>query len=270
MGYVPDWTRQNMKKTGSSGPTTKESRKDCGPLFHSAPVHQNKSESKPMYLADGDTEETHKARGLEASSGDNVGLLERLRMGNIDQPGSEAYNRFGAGRGREVEAETTRLANRASSAAASREAEPVAAADSSDEKSETYGRDSVRSTPVGVGSSRPATSSASTPSRPTTRRGATSSVSGVSTSAESMRNYKPRSYDSGPDESAAESNRLARTPVRASSAPKYETSYDRMNRRNAEAAAAKSSREAERATLRENVRNGTSGEIDPKTLLPKR
>jgi hypothetical protein len=30
-----------------------------------------------------------------------VGFFERLRAGNIDQPGSEAYNRFGAGRGRD-------------------------------------------------------------------------------------------------------------------------------------------------------------------------
>jgi hypothetical protein len=30
-----------------------------------------------------------------------VGFFERIRAGNIDQPGSEAYNRFGAGRGRD-------------------------------------------------------------------------------------------------------------------------------------------------------------------------
>jgi hypothetical protein len=41
-----------------------------------------------------------KDAGLEASKGDKVGFLERLRMGNIDQEGSEAYNRLGAGRGR--------------------------------------------------------------------------------------------------------------------------------------------------------------------------
>jgi len=39
-----------------------------------------------------------KERGLEASKDDKVGFFERLRMGNIDQEGSEAYNRFGAGR----------------------------------------------------------------------------------------------------------------------------------------------------------------------------
>ena len=39
-----------------------------------------------------------KDRGLEASKDDKVGFFERMRMGNIDEEGSEAYNRFGAGR----------------------------------------------------------------------------------------------------------------------------------------------------------------------------
>jgi gas vesicle protein len=43
-----------------------------------------------------------KKRGLEMSNKEApVGFFERLRAGNIDQPGSEAYNRFGAGRGRD-------------------------------------------------------------------------------------------------------------------------------------------------------------------------
>jgi len=51
--------------------------------------------------------------------------------------------------------------------------------------------------------------------------------------------------------------------------PKYETPYDRMNRQNREAAASrKSAADTERATLRENVRKGTSGGTNPKTLLP--
>jgi hypothetical protein len=41
-----------------------------------------------------------KDRGLEASKDDKVGFFERLRMGNIDEEGSEAYRRFGAGRGK--------------------------------------------------------------------------------------------------------------------------------------------------------------------------
>ena len=42
-----------------------------------------------------------KQRGLDISNKEEpVGFFERIRMGNIDEPGSEAYNRFGAGRGR--------------------------------------------------------------------------------------------------------------------------------------------------------------------------
>lgn len=48
----------------------------------------------------GMSEDEAKAAGLEASKEDKVGFLERLRMGNIDDEGSEAYKRFGAGRGR--------------------------------------------------------------------------------------------------------------------------------------------------------------------------
>ena len=43
-----------------------------------------------------------KQRGLDISNKEApVGFFERLRAGNIDQPGTEAYNRFGAGRGRD-------------------------------------------------------------------------------------------------------------------------------------------------------------------------
>jgi hypothetical protein len=43
-----------------------------------------------------------KKRGLDISNKEApVGFFERIRAGNIDQPGTEAYNRFGAGRGRD-------------------------------------------------------------------------------------------------------------------------------------------------------------------------
>jgi hypothetical protein len=45
-------------------------------------------------------EAAEKEAGLKASKDDDVGFLQRLRMGNIDDPSSEAYKRFGAGRGR--------------------------------------------------------------------------------------------------------------------------------------------------------------------------
>ena len=48
-----------------------------------------------------DQEAADKAAGLEASNKEkSTGFFERLRMGNIDDPNSEAYKRLGAGRGR--------------------------------------------------------------------------------------------------------------------------------------------------------------------------
>jgi hypothetical protein len=70
---------------------------------------------KPMkkfkrYDEGGSVEEAMaKQRGLDMSNKEApVGFFERLRAGNIDQPGSEAYNRFGAGRGRAAPAEAER------------------------------------------------------------------------------------------------------------------------------------------------------------------
>lgn len=57
---------------------------------------------KPMkfkrYESGGDVAD--KEAGLKASKDEDVGFFQRLRMGNIDDPSSEAYKRFGAGRGR--------------------------------------------------------------------------------------------------------------------------------------------------------------------------
>jgi hypothetical protein len=55
-----------------------------------------------------------KTAGLKASKGEDVGFFKRLMMGNIDKPGSEAYEKFGAGRGRakEAEAEVARESGR--------------------------------------------------------------------------------------------------------------------------------------------------------------
>lgn len=52
------------------------------------------------YDEGGLTEEDYKQRGLEASKGDVASFLDRMKAGNIDEPGSEAYNRWGAGYGR--------------------------------------------------------------------------------------------------------------------------------------------------------------------------
>lgn len=56
------------------------------------------------YQEGGEAED--KKRGLAASKGEKIGFFERLRMGNIDDPKSEAYKRFGAGRGKAEAAKT--------------------------------------------------------------------------------------------------------------------------------------------------------------------
>lgn len=57
---------------------------------------------KPMKFKryDEGGEVADKEAGLKASKDEDVGFFQRLRMGNIDDPSSEAYKRFGAGRGR--------------------------------------------------------------------------------------------------------------------------------------------------------------------------
>lgn len=117
MAEKGNWQSQNMKKSGVvAGPSSMNS-KITGNSFHCG----NPKVSKPTVrnYADGgmvESEASDKAAGLKASSGESVGFFERLRMGNIDQPGSEAYNRLGAGRAQldrmDAEAEEVRAANR--------------------------------------------------------------------------------------------------------------------------------------------------------------
>lgn len=77
---------------------------------------------KPMktkrYADEGLVEEDFKKKGLESSKDDRVGFFERLRMGNIDSPKSEAYRRYGAGRGRTDADIASRMQDRAVNAAA--------------------------------------------------------------------------------------------------------------------------------------------------------
>lgn len=47
-----------------------------------------------------DDEAAQKKRGI--ASADKVGFFKRIRMGNIDDPSSEAYKKLGAGRGRSI------------------------------------------------------------------------------------------------------------------------------------------------------------------------
>lgn len=117
MAEKANWQSQNMKKSGVvAGPSSMNS-KITGNSFHCG----NAKVSKPTVrnYADGgmvSSEADDKAAGMKASAGEDVGFFKRLTMGNIDQPGSEAYNRFGAGRAQldrmDAEAEEVRAANR--------------------------------------------------------------------------------------------------------------------------------------------------------------
>lgn len=91
----PDWVRKDMSKTGSGKVST--GIKDIGSLFHGP---------RPAHYADGG--EVLKQEGLKASnaqfdamSGKDKALssFKRLFEGNIDDPNSEAYKKYGAGRG---------------------------------------------------------------------------------------------------------------------------------------------------------------------------
>jgi len=56
------------------------------------------TKKRRRFAEGGISEAADKESGLKASQGEKVGFFERLRMGNIDDPSSEAYKRFGAGR----------------------------------------------------------------------------------------------------------------------------------------------------------------------------
>tara|TARA_R110000772_G_scaffold3256_1_gene11748 strand:+ start:4626 stop:5597 length:972 start_codon:yes stop_codon:yes gene_type:complete len=108
-GYVPKWSRESQSKGSTQQPKFGVVSR---PIFHSekAPLQHGMS----FNFADGTTEEQYKAMGLEASNRDleadraaNPGIgssfsrtIDRLKAGNIDAPGSDAYERYGAGRGR--------------------------------------------------------------------------------------------------------------------------------------------------------------------------
>jgi hypothetical protein len=103
-----------------------------------------------------------KKRGLEMSNKEApVGFFERLRAGNIDQPGTEAYNRFGAGRGRAAEAAPAPAAPAAPAmpAASSR---PL-----SDDMYSDYGPSAGRSSSETITPTRPAATKPVVPAKPT-------------------------------------------------------------------------------------------------------
>lgn len=104
-GKVPEWARQDMRKSAGYG--CKPGIKQMGNPFHGA--------KQVRHYADGsvggvkaDDEATLKQEGLDVSNKEAEGRstwenmkagFGRLFEGNIDDPGSEAYRKYGAGRG---------------------------------------------------------------------------------------------------------------------------------------------------------------------------
>lgn len=106
--------------------------------------------------------ETDKEEGLKASKDEKVGFFERLRMGNIDDEGSEAYKRFGAGRGRAERVPVEdRVATPAKRETAKAEDEKPAKASKMDEMEEANQRE-----PISVPAGKKAESATSTKSTP--------------------------------------------------------------------------------------------------------
>ena len=102
---------------------------------------------KPMkkfkrYDEGGDVSEAKaKQRGLDISNKEEpVGFFERIRAGNIDQPGTEAYNRFGAGRGYAKNMDDENEAMREAMRSPSKPSAPAASSrDLSDDMYSDYG-----------------------------------------------------------------------------------------------------------------------------------
>jgi hypothetical protein len=111
MGYSPDWQKQNYSKGNSTPRITQKGNIVRNELFHNAPSR--------LGLADGGdvTEEQLKKEGLAASNTEREARRQemsgfdrvvdgfkafgrRMKEGSIDDPNSEAYMKYGAGRGR--------------------------------------------------------------------------------------------------------------------------------------------------------------------------
>ena len=255
----------------------------------------------------GSTEAQDKAAGLEASKDERVGFagLGRFFMGSIDDPKSEAYRRFGAGRGRaekvpvedrvavpvtKAAPETPKVEMDELEAANQREPIPVPAGPRADIR--PGGRPSVSvassakpaaSKPTAPASTRPSASGTyradSGPGKLASRADTQSYTRKMGAAAD--RTAPATVTDTGSDMSRM----LARAPAPAKAAPakaapakaapaekksSYETPYDRMNRQNREAESSRrSAADAERATLRKNIRERNTGRVDPNTLLPE-
>lgn len=168
------------------------------------------------YNEGGKTEEQYKKEGLAASNKeDRVGFFERLRMGNIDSPGSEAYYKFGAGRGRMEEESRTKVpesANKSSdySGRGSRSSEPVQTRGLGMSGTDRGGDDGMNVPHSGT---------------PTGKRDSSVEDSSTSVSKGVMSNYMPSGVYKQPEPRAGETKiRTQSTPKKAPApAPKKQT-----------------------------------------------
>lgn len=238
----------------------------------------------------GFTEAEDKAAGLEASKDEKVGFFERLRMGNIDQEGSEAYNRFGAGR---AKADRARAESKPSTSVYRVDSGPGSLGMSDEDKPSTnvYRVDSGPGK-MSTGATKVTPTKRPSAPAPAPARAASSSPYRVDSSPGKLASRADtQSYTRKMGAAAAETapvtdtgsdvgRMLARAPAPAKAAPakaapaekksSYETPYDRMNRQNREAEASRrSAADDERATLRKNLRERNTGRVNPNTLLPE-
>ena len=90
MGHAPDWLRNSMAKKPSD--KISPSNRDDGNPFHGPKAVKN------TFNSEGKVHKTllHRAEGGPVGGAD-VGFWERFKAGNIDEPGTEAYNRWGQG-----------------------------------------------------------------------------------------------------------------------------------------------------------------------------
>lgn len=201
MGFVPKWSRGNHKKTAPS--SAQQGVRQMPSLFHGAKDAQF---SAPNLFADGGevSEEALKSEGLKASQSENVGFFERMKMGNIDDPSSEAYKRFGAGRGRlerdraMAEKQMDDLDSRKAAAPAKVETFPLPdnKVESDAEASQREGMRNAEMTRLMNQAKREARRPAAAPAS------------------------KPVDYSTAPDESAAETARLVRMSKPAAVRPR--------------------------------------------------
>ena len=104
---VPKWARENMAKTGgmpTHGVVSKPSPFHSQDVKHLADGTPSEDEFKRMGLEASDRyneiEKSQEVGALDKLKGGFGRLFDRIKAGNIDAPGSRAYEQYGAGLGK--------------------------------------------------------------------------------------------------------------------------------------------------------------------------